>query len=623
MEADKSNLRNAAAWKIDIVGYTKNNERIKNEMRNALFPCLYNAISDVNKILLNEEISLSEKELIDNNENYELIEIYKEVHIIIKEELDNFYSALEKRVGEKEKEKTRSTFHDGVKARVSELIAAEDEKNPIIDKSRHVAIVNHIDKFFRNIYEKELDLEETGDGGDIVVANTLAHHLLLLSEKVSTDLRERDLSIKVRMGMHVDLGFQEKDKKRIAGGVRDYLERITYFGSDGDILLTEQAVITITAITDSFDNDLYYAGTYPIKHGQYLKVWYYNNQNAGNFKRPKVKDTPLIKNLSKRNKIMAISIITIACLGSIISGILFFNQLSLSIKVETFKADLQNEMFNIYQQHQDRSEVVKRLFQSKLNRTGNGFNPKLGNLMDNNVLLNINSFLQNNVGTKNANIQYGWIARTINEKCTIVAYKPYDATFINRTDYSDFPWCKGIQKFDYYTSESYYASGPRDFVNTIVSKITVDRPDGKSITIGYYGEALNWNNIIPPLMKYVNKDNAILVDHKGYLSADCKIDGCRKLSIDPSTGNIKNESQKYMSNDFINEMFAGKIGGEYDKDSPYNSQLLNNWKVYLLSDNERVDIIIHLGLFIVTMVLVAVTIYYYLIPRYWLDDIRK
>ena len=59
-------------------------------------------------------------------------------------------------------------------------------------------------------------------------------------------------------------------------------------------------------------------------------------------------------------------------------------------------------------------------------------------------------------------------------------------------------------------------------------------------------------------MKYVNKDNAILVDHKGYLSADCKIDGCRKLSIDPFTGNIKNESQKYISNDFINEMFLKK-----------------------------------------------------------------
>lgn len=623
MESDKSNLRNAAAWKIDIVGYTKNNERIKNDMRNTLFPCLYEAISDVNKILLNEEIRLSEKELIDNNENYELIEIYKGVHIIIKEELENFYSALEKRVSEKEKEKTRNTFHDVVNKRINELIAAEDEKNSIIDKSRHVEIVNHIDKFFRNIYEKELDLEETGDGGDIVVANTLAHYLLLLSDKVSTDLRVRDLSIKVRMGIHVDLGFQEKDKKRIAGGVRDYLERITNLGSDGDILLTEQAVITITAITDSFDNYLSYAGTYPIKHGQYLKVWYYSNENAGNFKRPKVKNTSLIKNLSKKNKIMAISIITIACIGFIISGILFFNQLSLSIKVETFKTDLQNEIFNIYQQHQDRSEVVKRLFQSKLNETDNGFDPKLGNLMDNNVLLNINSFLQNNIGIKNTNIQYGWIARTIGEKCTLVAYKPYDATFINRTDYSDFPWCKGIQKFDYYTSESYYASGPRDFVNTIVSKITVDRPDGKSITIGYYGEALNWNNIIPPLMKYVNKDNAILVDHKGYLSADCKIDGCRKLSIDPFTGNIKNESQKYMSNDFIDEMFAVKISGEYDKDSPYNSQLLNNWKIYLLSDNERLDIIIHLGLFIVAMILVAITIYYYLIPRYWLDDIRK
>jgi hypothetical protein len=394
-------------------------------------------------------------------------------------------------------------------------------------------------------------------------------------------------------------------------------------GLDGDILLTEQAVITITAITDSFDNDLYYAGTYPIKHGQYLKVWYYNNEKAGNFKRPKVKNTPLIKNLSKRNKIMAISIITIACLGFIFSGVLFFNQLSLSIKVDTFKTDLQNEIFKIYQQHQNRSILVTKIFQSKLDETGNGFNPNLSNLMDNNVLLNINKFLQNNIMGKNTNIQYGWIARTIDEKCTIVAYKPYDATFINRTDYSDFPWCKGIQKFDYYTSEAYYASGPRDFVNTIVSKITVDRPDGKSITIGYYGEALNWNNIIPPLMKYVNKDTALLVDHKGYLSADCKFDGCRKLSIDPITGNINNKTQKYASSDFVSEMFAEKISGDYDKDSPYNGQLLNNWKVYLLSDGERVDVIVHLGLFIVSMNLLAITIYYYLIPRYWLDDIRK
>lgn len=618
MRADKSNLRTAAGWKIDVVGYTKNNNRIKEDIRKNLFMSLNHAICDVNRIILNDEMLEAERE-IDEKQREGVLEIYTEIHNIVRSNLDNYYQTLQTdNLSRREKEKLRENIYDAIRNEINQKI----DKN-LVDETIKTEINIHTDTLLKTLYGKEIDIEDTGDGGDIVVANTLVHYLLLLSEKATINLRERDPNIKVRIGVHVDLGYEEKDKQRILGSIRDYLERITSIGSDGDILLTESAVSTISALTDAFDESLHYGGTYPIKHGQFLKVWYYSKDGVGNNKRPKGKSGSLIRYLSRRNRVLATALITVACVGFLISGILFFNQLTLSIKVETFKADLQSEIFDIYERHQQRAQEIKNMFQYKLSLTANAFDPKLNDLLDESMLLNINRFITNITQNKDTDIQYAWVARSIDEKCTLVAYKPYDATFINRTDYSDFPWCKGIQKFDHYTTESYYATGPRDFVNTMVSKITVERPDGKSITIGYYGEALNWNSIIPPLMRYVNNDNVILVDSKGFLAADCKFGGCKKLSLDTNSDNIRDQPIKYVSSDFINEMFAGRIGGEYNKDLPYNTQLLNNWKIYLLSESERLDIIAHLSLFIVMIVLLSITFYYYLIPRYWVDEFKS
>src|SRR6185437_11659940 len=157
----------------------------------------------------------------------------------------------------------------------------------------------------------------------IVVSNILSHYLITLSEKITLYLQEHNLNIKVRIGIHVDLGFTEKkDKKMISGSIRDYLERVTNVGSSGDIVLTESAVITIKSLTNEFDNYIYYAGSYPIKHGQFLNLYYYNNGTIGNNKRPKSNDISIIQIVSGTNRMMATSIISLVLIGLIISAYL-------------------------------------------------------------------------------------------------------------------------------------------------------------------------------------------------------------------------------------------------------------------------------------------------------------
>lgn len=604
-----SNLRTSAAWKIDIVEYTKNNGLTKEEMRKNLFTILNKEISEVNKIILKDGIKIEENEISDIGQG-EIVEIYKKIFDIIKNELDNFYQNLiVKYVNDKEKDDLRDKIYSELEnVHIPKII-----EKIIKDESKKREINNHINKIIEGLREKELVIEDKGDGGDIVVTNTLSHYLLILSEKTTVSLREHDLNIKVRMGIHVDLGFVgRRDRRRISGNIRDYLERVTNVGSAGDIVLTESAVITIKSLTDVFDNYIYYGGSYPIKHGQFLNIYYYNKDNIGNNKRPKSKDISIIQIISGKNRLMAITIIAFIVIGLIVSASLFFNQLSLSSKGETFETELINKISDIAQQHQDRTKVLDGLFQSKLNNTTREFNPDINNLLDTKLKLDVNTFLNNNVKNKGNDILYGFLAKPITDKCIIFAYKPYDTVFINKTGLY-FPWCKEAQHYNLYTSESYYASGPRNLVNTMATKITVDQPDGKSIVIAYYVESLNWTNIIPPLMKNLNEYNVILVDHKGYLSADCKSIGCRILTPNQ---NFNNNSIKYVTNNFMDEIFGKTIGGEYKKEFPYGTQLLNNWKMYLFSENEIFNIKMHLLLFIIMLILTAIAVYYYLIPRH-------
>ena len=88
----------------------------------------------------------------------------------------------------------------------------------------------------------------------------------------------------------------------------NYLKRLTDIGSAGDILLTDEAVNTIFALTAKFKGNLYHAGKYPIKHDKYLNVWFYKKGNIGNPKPPKKKKITFDKTFNK-NKLSTCFII--------------------------------------------------------------------------------------------------------------------------------------------------------------------------------------------------------------------------------------------------------------------------------------------------------------------------
>ena len=204
-------------------------------------------------------------------------------------------------------------------------------------------------------------------------------------------------------------------------------------------------------------------------------------------------------------------------------------------------------------------------------------------------------------------------------KITTVFYKPYGNNFRNGTSLA-IQMCTGMNDHDVYLTQSYYATGPKNFVNTLVSKITVHSPDGKSTVVGYFGEAFDWNKIFPPLMKFVNRDTATLVDHTGHYAAECKFDKCTNFISDlpPSDNDPK---PKQFNPDFISDYYSQKLNDNFP-DLPPNYHIVNNWKLLLISDAERLDIYIHIILFIIIGIVLVIIIYYYIIPRHWLEDVK-
>ena len=106
-----------------------------------------------------------------------------------------------------------------------------------------------------------------------------------------------------------------------------------------------------------------------------------------------------------------------------------------------------------------------------------------------------------------------------------------------------------------YLTPTFYATGPKNFANTLVSKIPVNRTDGKADVIGYFGQAVDWNKIIPPLMKFANRDTVKLVDNTGHLAAECTFEGCKRLVINPSSDNLKIDPIVFESN-FMTNLFS-------------------------------------------------------------------
>ena len=384
----------------------------------------------------------------------------------------------------------------------------------------------------------------------------------------------------------------------------------------GDILLTEEAVNTIFALTTQYKGNLYDAGKYPIKHYRYLDVWYYKKGNIGNPKPPKKEKLPLIKHLTKRNHLLALSLIIISGLGFSL-GLVTLLDNNNTTEVNNIKTIIQDEIQDKYLKLIQDKKLIENILQQKIDEinTSQQQQVTLSTTLSPQLKNELNSMLTEI--SEEGGIKYSWVSKIKPELCTITLYKPYDRDFINTTDFRKKPWCNDLNYYDTYLTKTYYASGPHDFVNTLVSEINIKLPDGKSKTIGYLGKALEWNDIIPTLLASNSKPRLILVDNEGYVAFDCTFLSCKDL--DNYRRAVVDQKPLVFNSSYIANSFGlfsiervnmeNKLGN--------NNNIFDNWTLYLLSEKfyEIMDYLIFGSI----SVIFGLIVYYYLIPRNWLD----
>jgi hypothetical protein len=230
----------------------------------------------------------------------------------------------------------------------------------------------------------------------------------------------------------------------------------------------------------------------------------------------------------------------------------------------------------------------------------------------------VNSNLQKFISSANPKSIYSWIAEP--NKCIIKAYKPNDFNFNNISGTSK-SWCKGLKIYDSYLSSAVFASGPKDFTNVLVSKIMINNTDGYGVNIGYFGEAINWNSVITPLLKY-SSNNLLLVDNEGYLAADCIENGCRKLTESASDNSFSNDTKTiaFHTNFFLDRFYADISDNYYLNTFPPNTHLLNNWKLYVVEPYLLNNYLYNIVLMTLSVIVLSVVVYTYLVPHHWIDD---
>ena len=477
--------------------------------------------------------------------------------------------------------------------------------------------------------------ERAGDDIIIIVPTNKIVKLIHFAEELTENLVNESQSkreqreefiddVKIRIGIHVGNGFVKKDSSNnkilsINGNIMIYLKRVTDIGSTGDILLTEGAVNTIFALTTQYKGNLFDAGRYPIKHGKYLHIWYYKNGNIGNPIHPKRKKLLLIKHLAKRNYLLALSLIIISGLGFSL-GLVTLLDNNNTTEINNIKAIVQDEIQDKYLKLIQDKKLIENLLQQKIDKINTNQQQQiaLSTTLTSQLKNELNSMLT--AISDEGGIKYSWISKIKPELCTITLYKPYDRDFINTTDFRKKPWCNDLNYYDTYLTETYYASGPHDFVNTLVSEINIKLLDGKSKTIGYLGKALEWNDIIPPLLASNSKPRLILVDNEGYIAFDCTFLGCKDL--DNYRSAVVDQKPLVFNSSYTENSFGLSSSERVNMENKLgnNNNILGNWTLYLLS--EKFYEIMNYLIFGSISVIFGLIIYYYLIPRNWLDEIR-
>ena len=430
-----------------------------------------------------------------------------------------------------------------------------------------------------------------------------------------------------RQGLHVGECRVTYDNEKIsnaAGNGIEYCERVMRLGDGTQILLTNGAHATISTITNEYEKYLSNIGIYPIKHGRRILVYnfHYENKNTdktkekhfGNINGPDKNKSSLIHEISRKNQALAITLIGIAVISMIFGGITFVefyeNIIISDIEKSEIRNHLEQKMRNLIDIHQKAELEIQKEFTNTVHNKNQEIEITLSQRNNINPFLKAMSF--------HPEIEYMLVSDSL-PRCSVLLYEPYWHSFDSNRDLSQLDRCKGMEKYTVYLSSTYFATGPGMFVNSLVTGIYNDIPEYRP-PVAHLVMGINWNELIKETVPFTSLDNTrmILVDQHGFIAFDCTNNSCNKFETN-------HESKKPIS-------FDSSLTERYDYteinfkgiDLPQeNENIMKDWMLYVMYP--KTDVLslglLQLAVLIIPVIMFSILMYYYLVPRNWLDEI--
>ena len=485
-----------------------------------------------------------------------------------------------------------------------------------------------------NIALKRGLLMDLGDGG--YVATDISHlsDLLTLAKELSIKLDEynksqsdKELHITVRQGIHVGhckVKYSGEKIVQTSGSGIVYATRVMNLDTDGGhILLTNSARAAILSQTTLYRDDLHYQGKYPIKHGQFLRVWdYYHvslgtkETSFGNTETLTKKNAPAILNINKKNQILGITLIAVTFVATIFGGAIFaqfYDDVNLSdIEKTQIESDLRNKVLNLIDIQKATVEEIESEFRdTTLDNTGHlNLTPSQRNT--------IQSIL--NTVALHPEIEYGILSNPP-PSCGILLYtEPYYEEFDKKINFTGYERCLGMQTYTIYLTSTYYATGPQKFVDSLVTRVYNDPQNDKS-TVANMIIAITWSPIINEIRQTIPLEDVrmILVDHKESIVIDCHNQNCKEFEENAIQRMAPSFDDSYLPNEGYEIITIPIEEIEIDFE---NQHVMKDWILYVVYPQLPLlsSYILQLSALIAPLIVLGLLIYYYLIPRNWLDD---
>lgn len=496
--------------------------------------------------------------------------------------------------------------------------------------------------------DKIIEIKDAGDGFFIVVNIDQVERLVQLTMEIKKRLDEYNLSqkdtrshIKIRNGINVGSIYKDGITNKVYGSAIDYTERILSIGQADHILLTHSALTTILALDNKYEENFRYCGKYPIKHGEYLDVFLFRGDHAGEPKPPRRSIKPIIFYMSKINQVLGIVLLSFSITALFINGYTYtenlgrneeLNMMGYQEKENVIRTTIGDKVKQIRIYEDNYREVIKDELTTNMESLHNMESLNAASKTNaSKSLLGLLKASSLTITKVNSDIDYVIIASMTDGKCDAKIYEPFGYRTIVK-DWSNQPWCKNSQNDDYYLSHTYFSSGANTFINTLRSTIRVGGVEQH--TEGYLLFAIDWNNILTENINnsLIENLDLILVDNRNNIAAMCYYDRpvCDDFAERIQTDLLQSTPKSFVLNDFEKQGYEIReieLPSARELDFGSRSQVLDGWKIYMrypieqtMSEIENTGNTIVLG---INLAIVALLVYYYLTPRFGLRELTN